>query len=108
MNFWYKVLGYDKSVEIKEFGQRGESFENGASIEVTANDEAEALEKAKAIIKKPLYRITSAGEINPAIKEDKDIRDRQTANNEKIAELNAAMGDNIKAFGEAVEKLASK
>lgn len=51
----YTVCGYDR--------QEGETFFDIVSINVYAESEQEALDKAKKLVKKPLYRMAGCQEV---------------------------------------------
>jgi len=112
MKYSYKVTGY---INISDdYGMKGTLLDS-VHINVLAKDEKEAISKAKMIVKKPLYRISEAREINSDLLIEIELRQKQQElneqvadNNEQVLKNNIAIKNNIAALAKAIDKLANK
>jgi len=105
MKYFYKVTGYDKMSD--DYNTKGVLI-NTASIIVLAENEKEAISKAKTMVKKPLYRISEAREFDNGLAEDNKLRQEQQDLNRQVLNNNIATKNNILAFTNAIDKLADK
>jgi hypothetical protein len=113
--YWYKVTGYIKDED--KYGQKVNVAD--VKISVYAKDENDAIKQAKSVIKRPFYKITEGGEINPDYSLEQELRKQQSqlnlqlmennkvnSNNNKVnAEINKQMAENIKNLAKAIDKL---
>lgn len=104
MKYFYVVMGYAK-VE-KKFG--GEEFFDAAKAHVEAETEEQAIEEAKKMIKKPLYKVVEGSYTSSLGEKQFELNKQIAENNAKITEINAKMTENVEALGKAIDKLAAK